>query len=72
MNTDNWLGLAFSFNEGFGIVRLNGKWNFLGKDGIMLSDVWLDDIRPFYNGFAHIKLNNKWLNIDKEGVLHEY
>ena len=55
------------FREGFAAVKLNGKWNFINKEGNLLSEKWFDDCFGFNEGFARVKLNNKWNYLDKGG-----
>ena len=47
------------FKEGFAVVELNGKWNFLTTDGKFLSDTWFDYCDYFENGLAYVELNDK-------------
>ena len=35
----DWVG---AFNEGFAVVRLNGKWNLINTKGQLLSNLWFD------------------------------
>ena len=48
-----------NFSEGFAAVKLNGKWNFLNKEGKLLSNQWFDVVDSFCEGFAGVRLNNK-------------
>ena len=60
-----------NFSEGYARVKLNGKWNFIDKDGNLLwkGDEWFDYVCYFWEGYARIKLNGKYNFIDKEGNL---
>lgn len=62
----DWVG---DFREGFAPVQLNGKWNFINKEGQLVSKQWFDNERDFIDGFAAVKLNGKWGKIDTEGNL---
>ena len=55
--------------EGFGIVRLNRRRNFIDKNGNFLSDQWFDGACGFREGFARVGLNGKWNFVDKNGNL---
>ena len=55
------------FKEGFAVVGLQGKWNFLKTDGKLLSDTWFDFCYDFENGFSIILLNKKVNFIDTNG-----
>jgi len=57
------------FKEGFARVKLNGKWNFINKEGKILSDKWFDYVYDFHEGFAGFMLNGKWNFINKEGKI---
>ena len=57
------------FNNDFATVILNGKWNFIDKEGKILSDQWFDYVGGFINGFAAVKLNGKYNFISIEGKL---
>ncbi len=58
-----------NFNECFAAVKLNGKWNFLNKEGKLLSNQWFDYADYFSEGFASVKLNDKWNYINIDGQL---
>ena len=59
---------VWDFENEFGGVKLNGKWNFIDGNGKILFDTWYDDIYPFGdNKFAAVKSNEKWNFIDKNG-----
>ena len=59
----NWIE---DFREGFAIVQLNGKWNFINNEGQLLSQQWFDWEWVFHEGFAGVKLNGKWNFINAE------
>ena len=61
--------LAWSFHEGFAQVLLNGKWNYIVKEGKLLSEQWYDWVGKFHEGFAKVRLNGKLYKIDKEGKI---
>ena len=62
----DWIG---DFNEGFAVVELNGKWNFINTEGQILSNQWFDDTYDFNEGFAKVRLNDKWNFINTKGQL---
>lgn len=55
------------FNEGFAVVTLNGKYNFIDTKGELLSKHRFDAVGRFYEGFARVKLNRKWNFINTKG-----
>ena len=57
------------FNEGFAIVTLNSKRNFINTEGQILSKQWFDWADVFREGFAAVGLNGKWNFINTEGQL---
>ena len=57
------------FYEGFALVRLNDKYNFINQKGRLISNQWFDNAGAFENGFARVRLNGKWNYINQEGRL---
>ena len=58
------------FYEGFAIVKLNDKYNFIDtKSNLLLPNQWFDWCDPFHEGFAVVNLNDKWNFIDTNGKL---
>ena len=55
------------FSEGFARVELNGKYNFIDKNGKLLSGTWFDSAWNFSEGFTYVELNGKYNFIDKNG-----
>ena len=66
-NPEEIFNVVDSFCEGFAAVYLNDKWNFLNKEGKLLSNQWFDVVDDFSEGFAGVRLNNKWNYINKDG-----
>ena len=59
---------VFDFYDGYVIVVLNDKYNWINKDNRLgSSEQWFDYIWKFINGYASVKLNGKWNWIDKNG-----
>ena len=57
-------------HEGFVCVQLNGKWNYVDKNGKLLSpNQWFDCCENFQEGFACVYLNGKWNFINNNGNL---
>ena len=54
------------FYEEFAEVQLNGKYNFINREGKLLSSQWFDWSGNFYEGFAEVQLNGKWNFINRE------
>ena len=57
----------YGFNDGYAMVKLNRKWNFININNKLLSDTWFDWVYNFSDGYANVKLNNKWNFIDTYG-----
>ena len=57
------------FNDGFAVVRLNDKWNFINTRGELLCNQWFDWCGDFDNGFAKLELNDKCNFINTRGEL---
>ena len=63
----NVFDVVRKFVEGFANVRLNGKGNFLTREGRLLSQKWFDEVYDFSKGFARVKLNDKGWNFLTRG-----
>ena len=55
------------FNEGFAEVEMNEEWNFINKEGRLLSKLWFNDVGDFKKGYAQVKLNSRWNFINTDG-----
>lgn len=60
---------CFDFIDGFAIVELNDKCNFINIKGQIISDTWFDDCFDFLDGFGRVKLNDKCNFINTNGQL---
>lgn len=70
LSPDLWFDWCGDFMNGFGVVELNGKYNFIRKDGSLLSpNQWFDFCAYFLEGFAKVELNGEQNLIDGEGNL---
>jgi hypothetical protein len=58
---------AGSFSEGLGAVKLNDKWGFINKTGVIVIPFKYEEISSFRNGFAKVKLNGKYGYINRSG-----
>ena len=56
-------------NDGFAIVRLNDKCNFINTREELLCNEWFDYCNSFREGFAVVKLNDKYNFINTRGEL---
>ena len=67
---ENVLDLLY-YQEDFVIVqRGDKKYNFINKNGKILSDEWFVYVYPFYARFARVqRVNGEWCQIDKNGNL---
>ena len=59
----------YDSEEGFAIVGLNSKWNFITTNGKLLSDTWFDNCYDFKNDFARVELNNKRNFLSADGKI---
>jgi len=59
------------FYEGFAVVNLRGKWNFINQNGEILSpNQWFDWANTFFEGVAVIELKGKGYNfINQNGEI---
>lgn len=59
-------------HEGFSLVALNDKYNFMDKNHKLLSSQWFEDHDGVFNGgFACVNLNGNWIFIDKDGKYYD-
>lgn len=58
-----------NFRNGFALVESNGKFNFIDKQGNLLTpNQWFDKANNFRNGFAKVYKNSQgWNFLNKEG-----
>lgn len=56
-------------SEGFHVVKKDGKFNYMNKDGELLAKNWLDSASMFKDGIAKIRLGNARMEINKEGTI---
>ncbi len=56
---------CYDFNDGFAIVKLNDKYNYIDENYKLLSNKWFDECYSFSDGFAKVRLNGKYNYIDK-------
>jgi len=64
---ENKFDNCWGFHDGYAMVALNDKYNFIGTKGKYISEQWFDNCWDFYNGCAIVILNNKYNFIDTEG-----
>ena len=57
------------FNDGFAVVKLSGKFNFINTRGELLCNEWFNSCGDFSYGFAAVKLSGKWNFINTRGEL---
>jgi hypothetical protein len=58
------------FYEGWAVVELNRKCNFINTNNkILTPNQWYDDCDDFKDGFGRVMLNNKFNFINKNGKL---
>ena len=73
VSPNQWFDNVGDFDDGFSMVRLNKKYNFIGKNGQLVSNQWFDNAYSFSNGFAQVLLtdNNYFNFIDTKGNLYD-
>ena len=66
--SENVLDLLY-WSDGFAVVRRSDrKYNFIDKNGKILSDEWFEWAGIFYDGFARVRISDKQYNfIDTKG-----
>lgn len=59
------------FHNGYAIVILNGKYNYINTKGKYLSEQWFDECWMSQDGYVIVLLNDKQYKIDKNGKITE-
>ncbi len=59
---------AYSFKNGIGATRQNGKWNFINRQG-QATGILYDEINELSNDVYVVKLNNKYGALDHFGQI---
>ena len=59
----------YGFHDGYAMVKLNRKFNFINRNNKLLSDTWFDWVYNFSDGYAKVKLNDKSNFVDTNGKL---
>lgn len=58
-----------AFHNGYAVLKLNGKANFISKEGEFLSlQEWFEDAKDFVDGLARVKRYGKWNFITLQGT----
>lgn len=71
-NKFDWCG---TFGNGYAMIKLDGKYNYINSDGKLISEQWFDDCWCFYNGCAMVYLKDKkynHINTDGEYVSEQW
>ena len=69
--SQKWFDVIWSFNEGFAMVKLNGKYSFINTNGELIGNgnLWFDSVSDFDDGLARVELNRKYSFINTKGEL---
>lgn len=59
---------VFSSNNNYTIVRKDGKYNLLGRDGLLLTDEWYDKVEKYNNDLWLFENNNKFNFVGNSGI----
>lgn len=74
LHTDHTFDVFDSFiatNDGFTVVKLTNKYNFVTSEWNLLSKQWFDGWTPFNHGIASVLLNDKYVRINAKGEICE-
>ena len=67
VSPNKWFNGCDKFKNGYAIVTINYKYNFVNTNFKYISNQWFDECYAFSNGYATVKLNGKWNWIDTNG-----
>ena len=57
----------YGFRDGYSMVKLNRKRNFINRNNKLISDTWFDGVGNFSDGYARVELDDKFNLIDRNG-----
>ncbi|MGH1337614.1 MAG: WG repeat-containing protein [Aureispira sp.] len=55
------------YQEGAALIKVDGKFGLINKQGYEICQPIYNDIRLFNNGYAAVNKNGKWTFINKQG-----
>ena len=58
---------AGGFSDGLALVKLDGKWGFIDKEGHVVIPFEYDDAEDFSEGLAHVEKDGEWFYINQKG-----
>lgn len=65
---ENKVDDCWNFHDGYAMVVLNGKYNYINTKGKYISKQWFDYCSDFFcDGYAVVELNDKWYKVYKNG-----
>jgi hypothetical protein len=57
------------FSEGLGLVKKDGQFGFVRRDGVVAIPVQFEDAQRFYEGLAAVKVAGKYGYVDHAGAI---
>lgn len=66
---ENKFDNCWIFHNGYAVVRLDDKYNYIDTKGKYLSEQWFDYCGDFCNGYAIVRLNDKCNYINTKGQI---
>ena len=72
--SDTWFDIAYQFENGVGLVKQEGQYNFIKTDGKLFSDFWFDNLytTDIGYGFAIARLGKQHYWVKSNGILCDY
>lgn len=58
---------VLDFQDGYAVVKKGNKYNYIDKDGNLLSEKWFDDAYSFNEGLAAVVFDKKFNFINRKG-----
>ncbi len=55
------------YQEGAALIKVDGKFGLINRQGYEICQPIYDDIRLFNNGYAAVNKNGKWTFVNKQG-----
>ena len=66
--SDKWYEHIWNYNNGYALVKENGRYNYIDKDGVPLfKETIFNEAKSFSEGYAVTKIGDKYTIIDTKG-----
>ncbi|GEM_PF-2763923 len=71
LDLDSIKGIPRDFHNGLALIRRNGRFGYIGKDGEIVIPIEYTDGTDFSNGFADVSIDTKKYSVDVHGIKYK-